>query len=489
MGTLRIAALMACSLLLVAGGPTRPFTVLFCPDCWHFCDLEEGLDHDGSCERCSKLPVHLQAEEIQWHWCYENGAWDQMACEEECESGCCTTRASLFLTVNRDQEDLYEMDYCPECRLFRSVMPARGRRGFCQGCDKPAIRAIAVVRTWYGCAFESTWSEEVCPRDRTRGCCEAYTGCLPARLVIEQGDPSRTGGAVPMLVSTQWLENHLGMEDLVVLHVGFGAEAPGAHERAVYSQAHIPEARRVRWDELVVPRGDLANEIPDVPALESLVRSLGIDEKSRIVLYDTGAGLEASRAYVTLDYLGLGPRTSILDGHWKKWRSEGRASTSVEPEVEPSEFVARPRSDVLIGLAALRLALAWSDEVLPAVTLLDARAPGEYSGWRSSTGVLRPGHIPGATNLYWSRCAEDRDTAALRSRDELADLFRAAGASLHSTLVVYCRTGIQASHLYVTAKHLGYRVRLYDGSFSEWSSQPELPVEIGSDARSKVSGE
>jgi thiosulfate/3-mercaptopyruvate sulfurtransferase len=110
------------------------------------------------------------------------------------------------------------------------------------------------------------------------------------------------------------------------------------------------------------------------------------------------------------------------------------------------------------------------------VAILDARPPAEFSGETHGEGVNRPGHIPGARNVFWQTLVRSPDDSRLRDEAELRRMFEEAGAAPGDTVVAYCRTGGQASFLYTVARHLGYDVRLYDGSYIDWS-RTEFPVE------------
>jgi thiosulfate/3-mercaptopyruvate sulfurtransferase len=274
-----------------------------------------------------------------------------------------------------------------------------------------------------------------------------------------------------MLVTTDWLNTHLGDPDLVILHV----ETPGG---PAYADGHIPEARYLRWEEIAVERDRVQNEFPPMELLVATIRRLGIHGHERIVLYDTGCGLEAARAYVALELLGLGENASLLDGHWAVWRSEEREISVWEPEVVPSRFSPRPRTDVVVALEEMK-GIVWFARRGEGVALLDARPGEEFSGGKAGEGVTRPGHIPGAASVCWLRNLVSKDRPLLRSREELLDLYDTVGARPGALSVVYGRTGTEACHTYFTLRWLGLDVVLYDGSFVEWSRNWKLPVATG----------
>src|SRR5579863_3370089 len=114
-----------------------------------------------------------------------------------------------------------------------------------------------------------------------------------------------------MLVSTAWLEQHLNDRDLIVLHIG--------RDRDKFDSGHIPGSRFVRLDDLVEQRKDSLNELPPIADLQATFESLGVGERSRVVLTDDVGGVLAARAYFTLDYLGHGDRVALLDGGLKTW--------------------------------------------------------------------------------------------------------------------------------------------------------------------------
>lgn len=276
-----------------------------------------------------------------------------------------------------------------------------------------------------------------------------------------------------LLVSTDWLARHLENPEVVVVHV--------SRDRRAYDQGHVPGARFLSWQAVATTRNGVPNELPPFPDLVETARRLGITSRSRIVLYDDDGGLFAARAYVALDYLGLGDQAALLDGHLKKWKREGRPLSSEVPRVRPSNLIARPHPEVVLSMGVVRDLVSLQRQYRDSsVAFVDARPPQAFSGSRPGEGVRRPGHIPGARNVPWTEHLVDpEDNPVLRPPEELLRLYQSAGVDPGDLVVPYCRTGGQASHAYFVLKYLGFRPRLYDGSFIEWSADLDNPVESG----------
>jgi thiosulfate/3-mercaptopyruvate sulfurtransferase len=254
---------------------------------------------------------------------------------------------------------------------------------------------------------------------------------------------------------------------VVILHV--------ARVRAEFERGRIPGARFLPLAAIVTERGGLPNELPSVAVLDSVFESVGVADGGRIVLY--GEPLAAARAYFTLDVLGHGDRTAILDGGLAAWRAGGfelSSGSAAAGETAAAGLTVRERPGVVVDAAWI--AARAGD---PTIAVIDARPPAEFSGETPGEGVLRPGHIPGAASLFWKATIVSDSLPGLRDEAELRRLLLAAGAAPGDTVVAYCRTGVQASHLYFVARYLGYEVRMYDGSFLDWARRAELPVERG----------
>ncbi len=283
-------------------------------------------------------------------------------------------------------------------------------------------------------------------------------------------------GRSQMLVTTDWLAKHLNDPKVVLLHI--------ARERAHYEAGHIPGARFVAWNEIIATRNGVANELPPVEQLQKLFERLGVGDEARIVVYGDAAGLSAARAYFTLDYLGHGERTALLDGGLEKWKAEKRPLSTEAPEIKPAHFTVRLNPQLLVSLEVMR-DLSWiaahSDQ--PEVMLIDSRPANDYAGSPALEGRPRTGHIPGSVNIYWMQHLRSREDPQLLPVTELRKLYEAVGARPGQKMVTYCNTGVQASHSYFVAKYLGYDVAMYDGSFSEWSKAEGTPVTTGKERR------
>jgi thiosulfate/3-mercaptopyruvate sulfurtransferase len=270
-----------------------------------------------------------------------------------------------------------------------------------------------------------------------------------------------------MLVSTQWLADHLKDKDVVVLCV---AGSPD-----FYSEGHIPGARLLKVSDIVTKRGYVPNELPSVEQLTKVFNAASVSKGTRIVLYSDEYNLFATRAYYTLDYLGLADHVALLDGGINKWKNEVRPMVKSLAEDAPanaSGLAPDVNQNILVDISEMRTIANTKNHA----ALLDARPRAEYSGERHSADVHKLGHIPGAQSLYWQDLLVSRENPVLLPPNELRKKFEAAGAAPGKEVITYCRSGMQSSFDYFVAKYLGYSTRMFDGSFIEWSNE-DLPSE------------
>jgi len=266
-----------------------------------------------------------------------------------------------------------------------------------------------------------------------------------------------------MVVSAEWLASHREDRGVVLLHVG---------ERRGYEREHIPGARYISFED-IARRGEAAggNTLEMLPPeeLRANLERTGISDDSRIVVYYADEWVSpATRVIFTLDWFGLGDRTTLLDGGIDAWKRRGLPLTTDVPPAATGKLASRTPRSIIVDAAWVR-----ANAPGKGVALIDARAPVYYDGPKH--GDHRPGHIPGAVNIPFTSLADD--SLRLRSLTALRAQFRAAGVQDGDTIVAYCHIGQQATAVLFAARALGHQVKLYDGSFDDWSRRSELPVE------------
>jgi thiosulfate/3-mercaptopyruvate sulfurtransferase len=285
----------------------------------------------------------------------------------------------------------------------------------------------------------------------------------PLHAMREEVEPrART----EMVVSSEWLAKHWQDPDVIVICV--------AANRGFYGNGHIPGARLVDLAEIAVTRDGIPNELPRDDQLRKVFERAGVTGTSRIVLYGERYGLMAARAYFTLDYLGLAEHAALLDGGLEKWKTERRPLSTSSPQFVPSTLKISLNKSVVVDSSEMKKLSERAMQNSNGVTLIDARPFEEFSGQRLSEDVAKAGHIPAAVNLYWMENLVSRENPVLKTISELRRIYRKAGAA--SEVITYCRTGMQSSFDYFIAKYLGYKARMYDESFFQWSRE-DLPVE------------
>jgi thiosulfate/3-mercaptopyruvate sulfurtransferase len=283
-----------------------------------------------------------------------------------------------------------------------------------------------------------------------------------------------TAAPFTTLVSTADLASHVDDSNWVVLDCRFDLADVAAGGRA-YFEGHIPGALYCSLDrDLSGPKSGRngRHPLPDADALAQTLGAWGIDSSVQVAAYDQDTGMYASRLWWLLRYLGH-DRVAVLDGGFAKWTSEHRPVVSEIRPRAPRRFRSDERRDRRMTVEDVeRIVRERSSSAM----LVDARAPERFDGTRETIDRVA-GHIPGARNHFFrnnlSAGGTFLDPGELRAR---------WAASLGSTppdrAVMYCGSGVTACHNLLALEHAGLRgARLYAGSWSEWTSDPERPIE------------
>jgi thiosulfate/3-mercaptopyruvate sulfurtransferase len=277
------------------------------------------------------------------------------------------------------------------------------------------------------------------------------------------------------LISTDVLAEHLVDASWLIADCRYNLndETWGPAE---YDTAHIPGAVFVDVAHNLAGRRSGTNgrhPLPTVDEMAATFGRLGIADTTQVVAYDQEAGAFASRLWWMLRYLGH-DAVAVLDGGFAKWTREGRPVRGGVEVRQPARFAPALRRQMRVTAAET---LAHLGD--PSMLLIDARSPDRYAGKPDPLDKVY-GHIPGARNRYYRHNVTDAGT--MRSARELrADFEKVLAGSAATQAVMYCGSGITACHNLLAMEHAGLQgARLFAGSWSEWESDPNRPVEKNS---------
>ena len=277
-----------------------------------------------------------------------------------------------------------------------------------------------------------------------------------------------------VLVSTDWLHLHLDQPNLRLVDIRghvLPASQPPPHyfnHHDDYTKEHVPDAVFVDWvKEITDPTDPRHAEIAPPERYAAVMRRIGVSDDTFVVAYDDASGMFAARLWWSLNYYGH-PRVAVLDGGWNKWIAEGRPTTAEIPQIEPSDFHARPNRDIF------RSGVQVFSHLEGAQQLIDVRSPEEFAG--KASRAKRGGHIPGAVNL--PRALLIHADGTMLSPEALRRRFNSAGISENSTDVVfYCNAGVSASFGLLALHAAGLQGgSVYDGSWKDWGNDENRPI-------------
>jgi thiosulfate/3-mercaptopyruvate sulfurtransferase len=281
--------------------------------------------------------------------------------------------------------------------------------------------------------------------------------------------PYPLGKSIVKWISTDWLADHIDEEDLLILDV-----QPNVHD---YIMGHLPGAIYLNEGLLRSAQDRMPAMYVPPEALQSVLSRAGIDPNRPVVVYSAagqfskcaagfGDGLEQTMMAYSLIRFGHN-NVYILDGGLEKWKSEGRGLTKVFPSWQPSNFEVRVRNEYFIEYEEFKRLMDQED-----VILFDARP---FEVYKEGGLWIKNGHIPGANSLPWRTLMTKDNARLMKSEEELQELVGRFNITPEKTLIIYCGTGREATNEFLFFKfYLGHeRVRIYEGSFTEWSSHPE----------------
>jgi thiosulfate/3-mercaptopyruvate sulfurtransferase len=268
------------------------------------------------------------------------------------------------------------------------------------------------------------------------------------------------------LVTTDWLEKNLNNPKLRLIEVSV--------DTGVYERGHIQGAVNFKWHtDLVDP---IKRDIASKENFEKLLRQAGVNNDSTIVIYGDSNNWFAAWGAWVFDVYGV-KNVKLLDGGRKKWEAEKRPLTPLATQVAAGNVKVSDANNALRArlIDVVAIANKKSD-----TALVDIRSPDEFTGKIfAPAGVqetaIRAGHIPGAVNVPWGQAVAEDGT--FKSPEELKKVYAAVGIDGKKPIITYCRIGERSSHTwFALSKILGYNVKNYDGSWTEYGNSVGNPV-------------
>jgi len=272
------------------------------------------------------------------------------------------------------------------------------------------------------------------------------------------------------LVSTDWLADHLRDRNVIAIDTSYFLPTQQRDANAEYRGGHIPGAVFFDIEAVSDDSTELPHMLPGPAQFGEVVGSLGIGDGDTVVVYDSVGLYSAARVWWTFRLFGA-KKVYILDGGLPKWKSEGQPLEKGDAERTPRKFTAEMNVGAIAMLADVRMALSGDS-----VQIVDARSPERFAGTAPEPRPdLRSGHMRRSFNVPFGRLIENGHLAP-RARIEAA--FTEAGVDLDKPIITSCGSGVTAAILTFALESIGKEPKgLYDGSWAEWASRPDLPIE------------
>ena len=267
---------------------------------------------------------------------------------------------------------------------------------------------------------------------------------------------------LPLVLDPALLEKNLGHDDIRIVDLG---------KPDIYQQAHIPGAVFLDYGRIVRTEKPVMGLLPDEITFETILSALGINKDTHVIAYDDEGGGKASRFLWTLDTIGH-EKFSLLDGGLHAWANEGRILDNKTVNIKASDYsVSYKNQSATTNKDYITSNLSNDDTIM-----VDCRSPQEFNGQRVMAS--KGGHIPGAINMDWSLSMDQNRNYRLKTQEELESLLDNLGIEKSKEAIVYCQSHHRSALSYIMLKSLGYRVKGYPGSWSEWGNLADTPTEV-----------
>ena len=276
-----------------------------------------------------------------------------------------------------------------------------------------------------------------------------------------------------MLVSTQWLADHMKDPDLRIIDASYYLPDMGRDAKAEYDAAHIPGARFFDIDDISDSVSDLPHMAPPPEKFMSRMRAMGVGDGHQVVVYDGNGLFSAARVWWLFRLMGK-TDIAVLDGGIRKWQAEGREIEDMPPIVRDRHMTAQRQAHLVKDVTQVAAAAKLGDW-----QIVDARSAGRFRGDEAEPREgLRSGRIPGSKNVHYATLLNEDGT--MKRGGELRAAFEAGGVDLNKRIITTCGSGVTAAILSLGLELLGHKDwALYDGSWSEWGQFDQLKVEVG----------
>lgn len=208
----------------------------------------------------------------------------------------------------------------------------------------------------------------------------------------------------------------------------------------------------------------------DSSAFQSLMRTIGLNNDTHVIIYDGGNSLAAARLFFALELNGH-PHARVLNGGFQAWMESELETSTISDVPQRGNFTSRYNDAATCDVTYIVGALDRDD-----VVILDARSPEEYSGEEERS--RRSGHIPNAVNLEWRNFIESEGVPYFKTYEDITELLASKGITPDKEVVTHCQSNVRGAHAYFTLRLMGYdEVRAYEGSWAEWGNMDDTPIQ------------